>query len=106
MSYQFIPAGKMDNLPTEILEEIFRNLSFQDMLSCMSVCRRWRSIIRSFRSRKGRANREWDLLVDGLAYLPLYDEEEFKRRKLELKAWARKYGYLFPKEVEDAYLSM
>ena len=41
MSYQFqqfIPSGKMDNQPTEILEETFRNLSFQDMLSCMNVC--------------------------------------------------------------------
>ena len=67
--------------------------------------RRWRSIIRSFRNRKGRARREWDLLVDGLAYLPLYDEGEFKRRKLGLKACARKYGYLFPKEVAETYLN-
>jgi len=96
----------MDNLPTEILEETFRNLTFHDMLSFMNVCRRWRTIIRSFRSRQGRARREWDLLVDGIVYLPLYDMEEFKRRKLGLKAWARKYGYLFPKEVAEAYLSM
>ena len=76
---QFIPAGKMDNLPTEILEETFRNLSFQDMLSCMNVCRRWRTIIRSFRNGQGRARREWDLLVEGIVYLPLYDKEELKR---------------------------
>jgi len=103
---QFIPAGKMDNLPTEILEETFRNLSFQDMLSCMNVCRRWRTIIRSMRNRQGRARRELDLLVEGIVYLPLYDMEEFKRRRLGLKVWAPKYGYLFPKEVEEAYLNM
>jgi len=47
-----------------------------------------------------------DLLVEGIVYLPLYDIEEFKRRRLGLKVWARKYGYLFPKEVEEAYLNM
>ena len=94
---QFIPAGKMDNLPTEILEEVFKNLSFQDLLSCMNVCRRWRTIIRSMRKRQGRARREWDLLVEGIVYLPLYDMEELKRRRLGLKVWAQKYGYLFPK---------
>jgi len=96
----------MDNQPTEILEETFRNLSFQDMLSCMNVCPRWRTIIRSMRNRQGRARRELDLLVEGIVYLPLYDMEEVKRRRLGLKVWARKYGYLFPKEVEEAYLSM
>ena len=40
-----------------------------------------------------------------LAYLPLYDEGEFKRRKLGLKACAWKYGYLFPKKVAETYLN-
>jgi len=96
----------MDNLPIEILEEVFRNLSFQDLLSCMNVCRGWRTIIRSMRNRQGRARRECDLLVEGVAYLPLNDMQEFKRRRLGLKVWAQKYGYLFPKEVEEAYLNM
>jgi len=96
----------MDNLPTEILEEIFKNMTFQDMLSCMNVCRRWRTIIRSMRNRQGRARREWDLLVEGIVYLPLYDMEELKRRRLGLKVWAQKYGYLFPREVAETYLNM
>jgi len=96
----------MDNLPTEILEEIFRNMTFQDLLSCMNVCRRWRTIIRSMRKRQGRARREWDLLVEGIVYLPLYDMEELKGRRLGLKVWAQKYGYLFPKEVAETYLNM
>ena len=95
----------MDNLPTEILEDIFRNMTFQDMLSCMNVCRRWRTIIRSMRNRQGKARREWDLLVEGVVYLPLYDMEYCKRR-LGLMVWAQKYGYLFPKEVAETYLNM
>ena len=56
------------------------------------------------RKRQARARREWDPLVEGIAYLPLYDMEELKRRKLRLKAWALKWGYLYPPGVKEAYL--
>jgi len=56
------------------------------------------------RNRKGRARREWDLLVEGIVYLPLYDMEELKRRRLGLKVWAQKWGYLYPEEVAETYL--
>jgi len=54
--------------------------------------------------RQARARREWDLLVEGIVYLPLYDMEEVKRRRLGLKVWAQKWGYLYPKEVAKTYL--
>jgi len=38
----------MDNLPTEILEEIFKNMSYEDINKCKKVCLRWRAIIKSF----------------------------------------------------------
>ena len=80
----------MENLPTEIIEEIFKKMSFEDIKNCEKVCRRWRTIIRN---RTSRARRELESLIEGIAYLALCDEEELKRRKLRLKAWALKWGY-------------
>jgi len=91
----------MEYLPCEVLEEVFKRMDFEDIKNCEKVCRRWRVIIRN---RTSRARRELESLVEGIALLALYDEEELKRRKLRLKAWALKWGYLFPPEVKGSYL--
>jgi len=45
------------------------------------------------RKCQARVRREWDpSVVEGIAYLSLYDMEELKRRKLDLKAWAPEMG--------------
>ena len=68
----------------------------------MRVCRRWYEIIKH---RKNRARRELDPLIDGIVYVPLYDPAEFKRRRIAIRAWAAKWGYLYPREVRDGYLN-
>jgi len=98
---QFILGGKIDNLSREVLEEVFKRMDFENIKNCEKVCRRWRAIIRN---RTSRARREHESLVEGFAYLSLYDMEELKRRRLGLKVWAQKWGYLHPKEVAETYL--
>ena len=41
----------MENLQTEILEEIFKNVPFEDINHCKKVCLRWRRILDKRRSR-------------------------------------------------------
>jgi len=99
---QFIRCGKMDNLPTEILEEIFKHLSYEDINQCKQVCLRWRAIIKG---RRSRANVELHALTKHLCWIQIYNEKEHCKRVLGLKAWAMKRGYLYPKEVAETYLN-
>jgi len=92
----------MDNLPTEILEEIFKHMSYEDIKQCKKVWLRWRAIIKG---RRSRANEELHALTKHLCWIQIYNEKEYCKRVLGLKAWARKYGYLFPKEVAETYLN-
>jgi len=86
----------MAYLPCEVLEEVFKRMDFEDIKNYEKVCRRWRAIIRN---RTSRARRELESLVENIAFLAMYDEEE-----LRLKAWALKWGYLYPPGVKEAYL--
>jgi len=91
----------MEYLPCEVLEEVFKRMDFEDIKNSEKVCRRRRVIIRN---RTSRALRELESLMEGIAFLALYDEDELERRKLRLKAWALKWGYVFPPKVKESYL--
>ena len=42
----------MDNLPTEIIQNILKHLSFKDLLNCAVVCKRFNDIIGSYKMIK------------------------------------------------------
>ena len=58
----------MDRLPVEKLEEIFQRMSYEDINSCVSVCRRWRSTIRN---RRARTRLVLEPSVEGIASFTL-----------------------------------
>jgi len=91
----------MDNLPTEILEEIFKRMSYEDINQCKKVCLRWRTIIKS---RRSRTYEDLHAMTKQLCWIRIYNEKEYCKRVLGLKAWAMKWGYLFPPEVAETYL--
>jgi len=100
----------MDSLPTEILEEIFKHMSYEDIKQCKKVCLRWRAIIKS---RRSRANNSANIHAPTQLHAPtkhlcgiqIYNEKEYCKRVLGLNAWAIKWGYLYPKEVAETYLN-
>ena len=42
----------MDNLPTEIIQNILKHLPFEDLLNCTLVCKRFNDIIGSYKMIK------------------------------------------------------
>ena len=49
-----IPMTNSENLPTELLEQIFWHLSsLKDIQNCFFVCSRWRKIIETLYGDKG-----------------------------------------------------
>ena len=53
-----IPVPTSENLPTELLEQIFWHLSsLKDIQNCFFVCSRWRKVIEKLYRDKGNYNK-------------------------------------------------
>ena len=92
----------MENLPVEMLEEIFRHLDFTDIKNCAKGCPQWNKIIKKL---KQRARREYGALVEGIIFIKISDPYEFEKRRLGLRAWAEKFGFIFKHDARQFHFN-
>ena len=92
----------MENLPVEVLEEIFRHLDFDSITNCAKVSPQWNKIIKKM---KRRARREYDALVESILILKIANPVEFEKRRLGLRAWAEKFGFIFKDDARQFYFN-
>ena len=74
------PATTIDDLPAELISELFRHLNLNDLVACSTVNKRWHSIYSDFKLKTLIVGR----YIDGF-----HGEEMIKEKKCQLRMLSR-----------------